>query len=197
MDPDLANLPVRIAFGSVSIAARPIDVASGHPLAALVMDGLKKLRHALIRRLIRRGTLPQDAEDAIHDAFVRLCLAQKKQVVRNPAAFLTDVVMKVRVERWRSAQRYHKLFVDEPAEALNLVDVSPRPDDYLQADQRLEQMWRRLGQLSPRTREIFFLHRLQGLSYAQIAASMGISVSAIEKHIARAALLIGDEIDYE
>lgn len=157
------------------------------------MDGLKRLRQLLIRRLIRRGTLPQDAEDAIHDAFVRLCLAQQKQVIRNPAAFLTDVVMKVRVERWRSAQRYQKLFVDEPAEALDLVDIAPRPDEYLQADQRLERMWRRLGQLSPRTREIFLLHRLQGLSYAQIAATIGISVSAIEKHIARAALLIADE----
>jgi RNA polymerase sigma factor (sigma-70 family) len=161
------------------------------------MDGLKKLRHALVRRLIRRGTLPQDAEDAIHDAFVRLCLAQKREVVRNPAAFLTDVVMKVRVEKWRSSQRYHRLFVDEPAEDLDLVDLAPRPEEYLQADQRLERMWRRLGALSPRTREIFFLHRLQGLSYAQIAASMGVSVSAIEKHIARAALLISDEMHGE
>lgn len=161
------------------------------------MDGLKKLRRALVRRLIRRGTLPQDAEDAIHDAFVRLCLAQQKQVVRNPAAFLTDVVMKVRVEKWRSAQRYHRLFVDEPTEDLDVVDLAPRPEEYLQADQRLERMWRRLDALSPRTREIFFLHRLQGLSYAQIAASMGISVSAIEKHIARAALLIADEMDGE
>jgi RNA polymerase sigma factor (sigma-70 family) len=158
------------------------------------MDGLKKLRQALLRRLVRRGALPQDAEDAIHDAFVRLCLAQRKQTVRNPAAFLTDVVMKVRIEKWRSAQRYHKLFVDEPTEELELVDLSPRPEEFLQADQRLERMWRRLGGVSPRTREVFFLHRLQGLSYAQIAASMGISVSAIEKHIARAALLICDEM---
>lgn len=157
------------------------------------MDGLKKLRQVLVRRLVRRGALPQDAEDAIHDAFVRLCLAQRVQLVRNPAAFLTDVVTKVRVERWRSAQRHQRLFVDEPAEELEIIDFSPRPDEVLEADQRLERMWRRLGQLSPRTREIFLLHRLQGLSYAQIAASMGISVSAIEKHIARAALLLSDE----
>jgi RNA polymerase sigma factor (sigma-70 family) len=162
-----------------------------------MMDGLKRLRQALLRRLVRRGALPQDAEDAIHDAFVRLCLAQEKQIVRNPAAFLTDVVMKVRIEKWRSAQRYHRLFVDEPVEELDVVDLSPRPDEYLQADQRLERMWHRLGELSPRTREVFFLHRLQGLSYAQIATSMGVSVSAIEKHIARAALLISDEVHGE
>jgi RNA polymerase sigma factor (sigma-70 family) len=161
------------------------------------MDGLKKLRQALYRRLVRRGALPQDAEDAIHDAFVRLCLAQRREHVRNPAAFLTDVVMKVRIEHWRSAQRHHRLFVAEPAEELEIMDLSPQPEEYLQADQRLERMWRRLGELSPRTREVFFLHRLQGLTCPQIAAALGISVSAIEKHIARAALAIADEAERE
>lgn len=161
------------------------------------MDGLKKLRQTLLRRLVRRGALPQDAEDAIHEAFVRLCLAQQKEYVRNPAAFLTDVVMKVRIEHWRSAQRHQRLFVEQPAEELEIVDLSPRPDEYLQADQRLERMWRRLEALSPRTREVFFLHRLQGLTCPQIAGVLGISVSAIEKHIARAALALADEMTAE
>lgn len=159
------------------------------------MDGLKKLRQTLLRRLVRRGALPQDAEDAIHEAFVRLCLAQRKEHVRNPAAFLTDVVMKVRIEHWRSEQRHHRLFVAEPADDLEIVDLSPRPEEYLQADQRLERMWRRLGELSPRTREVFFLHRLQGLTCPQIAAVIGVSVSAIEKHIARAAFALADEME--
>lgn len=161
------------------------------------MDGLKNLRQALFRRLVRRGALPQDAEDAIHEAFVRLCLAQRKEHVRNPAAFLTDVVMKVRIEHWRSAQRHRRLFVEEAVEELDVVDLSPQPPDYLQADQRLERMWRRLGELSPRTREVFFLHRLQGLTCPQIAAVLRISVSAIEKHIARAAFALADEMDAE
>jgi RNA polymerase sigma-70 factor (ECF subfamily) len=161
------------------------------------VDGLKKLRQTLLRRLVRRGALPQDAEDAIHEAFVRLCLAQRKEHVRNPAAFITDVVMKVRIEHRRYEQRPHRLFIAEPADDLEIVDLSPRPEEYLQADQRLERMWRRLGELSPRTREVFFLHRLQGLTCPQIAAVIGVSVSAIEKHIARAAFALADEMDAE
>jgi RNA polymerase sigma-70 factor (ECF subfamily) len=43
-----------------------------------------------------------------------------------------------------------------------------------------------LDALGRRTRDVFFLQRLHGLSYAQIARQTGIPVSTIEKHIARA-----------
>ena len=35
-----------------------------------------------------------------------------------------------------------------------------------------------LVELAPRTREMFLLNRLDGLSYTQLAASYGVSVSA-------------------
>ena len=38
--------------------------------------------------------------------------------------------------------------------------------------------------LSPRAREVFLMHRLEGFSHAQIASTLRISVSTVEKHIA-------------
>jgi RNA polymerase sigma-70 factor (ECF subfamily) len=43
-----------------------------------------------------------------------------------------------------------------------------------------------LAELKPKTREIFLLNRLDGLSYTQIAVRFGISPSAIEKHMIKA-----------
>lgn len=54
-------------------------------------------------------------------------------------------------------------------------------------------MWCRLEELSPRTRDVFLQHRLEGRTYREIAAPLGISISAVEKHIARAAFAIADE----
>ena len=54
--------------------------------------------------------------------------------------------------------------------------------------QRLEQLKRVVAELSPRRREALMLHRFEGLSQAQIAERMGISVSMVEKHIAQALL---------
>ena len=47
-----------------------------------------------------------------------------------------------------------------------------------------------LDSLKPRTREVFLMHRLDGYSSAQIAKHFEISVSAVEKHIARAVLAL-------
>jgi RNA polymerase sigma factor (sigma-70 family) len=51
--------------------------------------------------------------------------------------------------------------------------------------------------LPERCREVFLLHRVENLSYSQIATRCGISVSAVEKNIARACLLLGAAIGRE
>jgi hypothetical protein len=42
--------------------------------------------------------------------------------------------------------------------------------------------------LAERCREVFLFHRVESFSYSQIAAHLGVSVSAVEKNIARACL---------
>jgi DNA-directed RNA polymerase specialized sigma24 family protein len=41
------------------------------------------------------------------------------------------------------------------------------------------------------------LQRIEGFSHAQIAARLGITVSAVEKHIAKAALFLSDWMNKE
>ena len=52
-----------------------------------------------------------------------------------------------------------------------------------------------LDELAPRTREIFLMHRVEGYSCAHIAQHFGISLSAVEKHIARAVLSLMDVVE--
>lgn len=63
--------------------------------------------------------------------------------------------------------------------------------------QRLKQLKGVLAEPSPRRHEALMLHRFEGLSQAQFAQRMGISLSMVEKHIAFALLHCKQRLDHE
>src|SRR5437879_3587000 len=142
---------------------------------------LRKMRAVLYRRGRRR----EEIEDLMQDAFVRLLeYCERGTEVREPEAVLVRTVLRLSINQDRDA--HHDLYVKESIENLVLIDPGPVPEEVLAADQCLEEMRQALDSVSRRTREVFFLQRLYGLSYAQIGQQMGLPVSTVEKHIARA-----------
>jgi RNA polymerase sigma factor (sigma-70 family) len=154
-----------------------------------VMVGqLRKLQQML--RL--RGATPEHAEDLVQEAVLRLHIYTREGGrVENQEAFLRRTAMNLAVDAHRHARldRYET----SPVEDLDLVDTNPSPDEVFVAEQRLNRMRDALDRGNPRTREVFFMHRLQGFSHAEIAARLGISVSAVEKHVASAVTLLAIE----
>ncbi len=49
-----------------------------------------------------------------------------------------------------------------------------------------------INQLPEKTRAIFLAHRIDGMSYQRIALDRGLSTSSVEKHVAKAVLLLSD-----
>ena len=134
------------------------------------------------------GSSREDAEDLIQEAFLRLHVYCQTHEVREQEAFLVRTVQNLSVDAHRRA--HHNLYVNEPVEALSVLDVRLTPDEDAAVQQRLEQVRAVLDALKPRTREVFVMHRMEGYSSAQIAEQFGISLSAVEKHIARAVLAL-------
>jgi RNA polymerase sigma factor (sigma-70 family) len=156
------------------------------------MRGLNIGLRQLNRLLRRRGATAEDAEDLVQEAIVRLFVYTRNAgEVRNAEAFLTRTALNLAVDLHRSSRsdRYER----ESIEVLNLVDLAPMPDEVLAAEQRLLRMRDCLDRVSARTREVFFMHRLQGFSHAEIAAKLGVSKSAVEKHIASAITILAME----
>ena len=77
---------------------------------------------------------------------------------------------------------------------IQMADARPGPDEVLASEQRLARLDRALNRAGPRAREVFLMHRLHGMTYLQIADHFDISVSAIEKHMARAMMVLGEEL---
>jgi RNA polymerase sigma-70 factor (ECF subfamily) len=142
---------------------------------------LKKMRGVLSRR----GREREEIEDLMQDAMVRLLeYCERGTEVREPEAVLVRTVQRLAMNHDRDA--HSDLYANQPVEELELVDPSPTPEEVLSGEQCLDGLRKTLDAVSRRTREVFFMHRLHGFSYAQIARQMDIPVSTVEKHIARA-----------
>jgi RNA polymerase sigma-70 factor (ECF subfamily) len=65
-------------------------------------------------------------------------------------------------------------------------NLSVEPQAALEAGNDLRHVEAALRGLPERTRQIFLLNRIHGRTYAEIAKAMGLSQSAVEKHMMRA-----------
>lgn len=149
-----------------------------------------------LRKLLRsRGRSADDADDLIQEAFLRLQLYCRDKPVEQPEAFLVRTALNLSIDGHRRASS--RLTIVERVENLPLVDGAPPPDEVLAAQQRLQRVKQALDALNPRAREVFLLHRAEGYSYGQIAERLGISVSTVEKHMAKAALFFDAWLDRE
>jgi RNA polymerase sigma-70 factor (ECF subfamily) len=136
-----------------------------------------------VRYFVRRGLAPDAAEDCVQEVFVRVARIDQGRV-ENAEAYLFTIAASVAVDRSRAARSRHELCHDPLDDLIPGGDFSPAR--VLEGRQALEQLAAVLDELPERTRELFLLNRLEGLSYTQIAARFAISVKTVEKQMSRA-----------
>lgn len=144
-----------------------------------------------LRRLLKsRGRSPHDIDDLMQEAFLRLQVYCRDHVVQHEEAFLVKTVLNLSAEQGRRASRANVSTAG--SDLPDIIDPSPDAEQILAGEQRLRRLELGLQRLTPRSREVFLMHRSEGLSYLQIAAQLDISVSMVEKHVARAAFFLRD-----
>lgn len=148
----------------------------------------------LLRTIARATHNKADAEDLLHAAFVRLAEYRQKKDVKNPSAFLVRTAVNLSMDEFRH-RRVRNEVASDASDLINIVDDGPLQYEALAVRERLKRVEEGLGRLSPRTREIFLMHRIDGLKYPEIAARLGITVSAVEKHVAKASLFLAGWVE--
>ncbi|MBL8267541.1 RNA polymerase sigma factor [Steroidobacter sp.] len=153
------------------------------------MQEIVSLFGKMRRLLMSRGRTADDAEDLMQEAFLRLQVYSRDHAVQHTEAFVVRTVLNLSAEMGRRSRRFQS---SDATETLVAVDPAPLPDEVLAGQQRLLRLKAGLQQLNPRPRQVFLLNRVEGYSYVQIAERLGISVSMVEKHIARASFFLAD-----
>jgi RNA polymerase sigma factor (sigma-70 family) len=137
--------------------------------------------------LMRRGRTSDEADDLVQEAWVRLACYEKEREVVQPEAFLMRAALNLSIDAHRArASHGEEVVIDE----VDLADAAPNAEAIMLGRERMARMSVGLGRLSEKTRDIFLAHRIDGLTYQEIARQHQLSISSVEKHVAKATLII-------
>ena len=134
---------------------------------------------------------PADAEDVLHDAWLRWH-AQDTAALDDPAAWLVTVTTRLALDRLRRAkterERYPGPWLPEPlVDADTHADGGGTPEALLEREQSLTLSFLTLlERLGPDERAAFLLNEVFDYSHAEAAAILGIAENACRQRVHRA-----------
>lgn len=152
-------------------------------LLAIFMD----LRPVLARFLVVRGAQVGEAEDVLQELYIKLT-EQTTGPIADPRAYLYRMAHNLLTDRHRSAARRHRREEDwagVPTGGMPDNDSQPSIETVLLDRERLKSVVDALAVLPERTVDIFQRYRIDGQSQKAIAIALGLSLSAVEKHLQR------------
>jgi RNA polymerase sigma-70 factor (ECF subfamily) len=160
--------------------------------APMAESGLAQIliatRPALLRFLLARGASADEAEDILQDLYLKAATLNAGPIA-GPRAYLYRMADNLLLDRRRASARRSRR-EQHWAEGQGLegegADERPSPERSLIAREQVAQIARTLDGLPERTSETLRRFRVEGQSQKEIAADLGISLSAVEKHLQRA-----------
>ncbi|MBY0509254.1 MAG: sigma-70 family RNA polymerase sigma factor [Rhodospirillaceae bacterium] len=149
------------------------------------LNAVVTLYYARVVKFLRRRRLSvDDAQDVAQEAFARLSAANLSEV-RAPGPLLFTIAGNLVRDRARSAE--YRL-IDKTLSVSDMSIASSAPDAHtvLSDKEQLALLETALAELNPKCRAVFVMYRYDEKSHKQIADSLGISVSMVEKYVRQA-----------
>lgn len=156
--------------------------------AAAEDAALHKALHGFVTGRMRDRT---EGEDIVQETYVRLYDYRRTRTITDAAAFCFAVARNLVHDHFR------RLRALPPAAELaeDIACPQPRAEEVLDYRERVDILVRALKVMPPLRREIFLRRRLDGIPGATIAADLGMSQAAIDKHCTRALADLRDALE--
>lgn len=126
-----------------------------------------------------------DAADLAQDTFLRLLNGKSGGLLAEPRAYLSTIANGLLINHWRRLALERAYLA---ALAARPEMTSPSPEERALVLETLFQIDAMLDKLASKPRQAFLLAQLDGLTYAQIAAQLGVSERMVKKYMAQAML---------
>lgn len=119
------------------------------------------------------------------DAYLRVMRQQQQKPIENIEGYIYQTTrnLTMNLGRRRASEQRH-VTTDDPELNLSTNELSPL--DSILLEERITRLKQAIYSLPPRCRQVFILHKVNGMSYAEIAKAMKITESGVGKHLNRA-----------
>lgn len=170
---------------------RPADVPAPDRADAALQHLERTARRyyaPLVSFFRKRTRNSPEAQDLVQQVFLRLSQHPDVGAIRDPDAYIFQTASNTLRDHWRRTQ-VRERFVG--AELTQLGQGESPPADFsaervFLGRESMTRVVAALRALPERTRDVFTLRCFEGLRNAEIAQLHGISVRAVEKHVAKA-----------
>lgn len=153
----------------------------------------REFRPSLLRYFSRRIRNQEEIEDLVQEVFVRLVRRRHALDMERVRGYIFQTASSVLID-WLRQPAVRRAASHTPFDADEHGGHAFAPDRVLQGRQDLAQAMDVVAHLPERTHTIFILCRFEGMTYPEIARCLGISVSAVEKHMRRAMLALMERL---
>ncbi|MGO3890641.1 MAG: RNA polymerase sigma factor [Paenalcaligenes sp.] len=138
----------------------------------------------LIGSWVKNNALKHDAEDAAQDAIMRV-LADQRDSIQDPKAYLFRAAQNQLVSEIRRQSRHEQTSLDtllehEHPQTHGEVDAS------LHTTELLDALCEALQDLPLKCQQVFLWNKIEGYTQEEVARRLGLTPSAVEKHMKRA-----------
>jgi RNA polymerase sigma-70 factor (ECF subfamily) len=146
-------------------------------------------RPALARLAERLLSSPEAAGDVVQEVFLKIWRTRDTwEPGTNLTAYLFAMTRNaaLNVGRRRALESKWQDRLESDDESLMMTDPAAAPDAMMEARDRSEALAGAVARLPDRVRETFLLRWREQLTYAEVAATLGVPVKTVEKRLGRA-----------
>jgi RNA polymerase sigma-70 factor (ECF subfamily) len=140
--------------------------------------------------VLARYVPPEDRNDILQEAFLKAFAAEMTTPVRDAKAFLFRVAKNVAISEMTRKSRRDTDYLEDLSDSEVLEDErSGSVEAHIDGKRKLFVLSQALAHLPEEYQRVFLMRKVEGLRVKQIATRLSVSVSTVEKRLAKALVL--------
>jgi RNA polymerase sigma factor (sigma-70 family) len=139
--------------------------------------------NAFLKNFLKRFfSRAEDIEDVAQEAYLKAYHAEQESGVDQPKAYLFRVAKNIALNELNRKSHQMTVYIEDRLASIPL-DGKDNPEDELEAKQSVRLYYEAVEALPKKCRRVFLLRKVNGMRHQDIADHLGITISAVEKHL--------------